>query len=351
MKVLGFTDKSSEPANYKLPENMMKMRKTRKLNCLHEISAKVVDEFVFNSGEVNGLIDRVLTEQEKDILQQQELTPDGRFPCRFPSCTRSFKYNGKARRSHELSHDPPVEIDSDLIQQVTTSTPMTTSQDTKPDDDVFNYNCSLLTDCFLFFNFLDAIKEGDGVRVMRQYKYFMLYCKADGSSSTKYALECLYQFFQIYALLSPRDSERFIWNRFVNNSGKRGSNIPLDEDTEHSNNFIKQGIKNLGPNVTEKAVQRLSYSENSTSMIMRNLDDNIKRLLRSGRHSSASLEKDLHELVKRAIESKIFTKQEGRSYKEFRSFPRDRLSNLDVSCLYKWINKHKKNILWGIRAR
>ena len=80
MKELGFTDKSSEPANYKLPENVMKMRKTRKLNCLHEISAKVVDEFVFNSGpEVNGLIDRVLTEQEKDVLQQQELTPDGRF--------------------------------------------------------------------------------------------------------------------------------------------------------------------------------------------------------------------------------------------------------------------------------
>ena len=59
--MLGFTDKSSEPANYKLPENMMKMRKTWKFNCLHQISAKVVDEFVFNSGEVNGLIDRVLT--------------------------------------------------------------------------------------------------------------------------------------------------------------------------------------------------------------------------------------------------------------------------------------------------
>ena len=52
-------------------------------------------------------------------------------------------------------------------------------------------------------------------------------------------------------------------------------------------------------------------------MIMGNLDESIKRLLQSGKHSSASLEKDLHELVKRAIESKIFTKQEGRSYKEF----------------------------------
>lgn len=44
MKVLGFTDKASEPANYKLSENMKKMRKTKKLNCLHEISAKIVDE-------------------------------------------------------------------------------------------------------------------------------------------------------------------------------------------------------------------------------------------------------------------------------------------------------------------
>ena len=39
-------------------------------------------------------------------------------------------------------------------------------------------------------------------------------------------------------------------------------------------------------------------------MTMGNLDDNIKRLLRFGKHSSASLEKDLHELVKGAIESK-----------------------------------------------
>lgn len=47
----------------------------------------------------------------------------------------------------------------------------------------------------LFFNFLNAIKEGDGERIMQQYKYIMLYCKANGSHSTKYALECLTQFF------------------------------------------------------------------------------------------------------------------------------------------------------------
>lgn len=50
---------------------------------------------------------------------------------------------------------------------------------------------------------------------MRQYKYFMLYCKADDLHSTKYSLECLYQFLLISSVLSQRDRERFIWNRSV----------------------------------------------------------------------------------------------------------------------------------------
>ena len=56
-------------------------------------------------------------------------------------------------------------------------------------------------------------------------------------------MERVGEVFLVYAVLSPRDSERFTWNRSVNNTGQKGANIPLDEDTEHSNNFIKQGIK------------------------------------------------------------------------------------------------------------
>ena len=179
-----------------------------------------------------------------------------------------------------------------------------------------------------------AIGDGDGARIMRQYKY-ILYCKADGSHSTKYALECLYQFFLLRGLLSQRDSERFVWNCSVNNSGKKGANIPLDEDTEHDNNAIKQGIRNLGPNVTENAVQRISYVQSPTASILGNLDDSIKRQLPSGKHSHGSLERDLNELTKRAFEFKIFNEVKARSYKIFNSFQRDRLANLDVSSLHQ----------------
>ena len=134
-------------------------------------------------------------------------------------------------------------------------------------------------------------------------------------------------------------------------SGKKGANIPIDEDTEHDNNAIKQGIRNLGPNVTENAVQRISFARSPTASILGNLDDSIKRQLPSGKHSHGSLQRDLNELIKRAFEFKIFSEVEGHSYKIFNSFQRDRLANLDVSSLHQWIKKHKKNITWGIRVR
>ena len=95
MTLLGFA-----PEHYPLPKDIEKMRKSQRLEHLHGISEKVVDSFIFQSGEVQKLVDGVLTEEEKDILQQQELTAEGRFPCRFPGCNKSFKYNGKARRNH-----------------------------------------------------------------------------------------------------------------------------------------------------------------------------------------------------------------------------------------------------------
>lgn len=179
-----------------------------------------------------------------------------------------------------------------------------------------------------------AIKEGDGERIMQQYKLIMLYCKADGSHSTKYPLECLYQFFLVFALLSQRDSERFVWNRSVNNSGSKGANIRIDEDTEHDNNAIKQGIRNLGPNVIEKAVQRIFFALSPTASMLGNLDDGIKRQLPSGKHSHGNLQRDLNELIKRPFEFRIFIEVEGRSYKIINGFHRDRFADLDVSSLH-----------------
>ncbi len=114
-------------------------------------------------------------------------------------------------------------------------------------------------------------------------------------------------------MLSQRDSERFIWNRSINNHGKRGCNIPLDEATEHSNNFVKQAIKNLGPNITEAAVACICKSESTTRSILDKLDESISRHKRGGSHSNPSSATDLQKLVKQAFDFGIFNEQEGRS--------------------------------------
>ena len=91
MKVLGFEDQSGMPKKHQLP-NFELLRKSKKLECLHELAAKVIDEFVFlSSSVVNDIRDSVFTQQEKDDLLQQ-LTTERRFPCRFPGCDKSFKY-------------------------------------------------------------------------------------------------------------------------------------------------------------------------------------------------------------------------------------------------------------------
>ena len=352
MSVLGFENRSSIPSKHTLPENLTTLSKASKRKVLHELSAKVVDNFVFKSNMVEQ-VSSVISEQEKrNVLDRQGLTPDGRFPCRFPGCTSSFKQNGKARRNHELSHNPPVQVE-DVPLMVSPTKPSSPSRpdEMKSKDDVFDYNCALLTDGYLFFNFLDAIKEGDGDRIIRQYKYFMLYCKADRTHSTKYALECLYQLFLVYALLTPRDSERFVWNRSVNNHGKKGCNIPLDESTEHSNNFVKQCIRNLGPNISETAVSRLCKAESSTRLILEKLDEGLQRFSRSGGHSETSEKKDLDELIKKVAGFQAFREIEGHKYVHFLDFKRDRLEDLDVSDLYRWINRHKHNVVMGIRSR
>lgn len=350
-KVLGFESKTGMPTKFPLPPNLDTATKIQKLNYLMEASAKIVDAFIFEDNSVNQIVDGILTEQEReDLVNKQQLTQDGRFPCRFQGCPKSFKYDGKSRRGHEMTHNPPIDIPAQLpVSTCSKSRPSAMRAEVK--DDVFNYNCGLLTDGFLFLNFLDAIGEGDGMRIMRQYKYIILYCKADQTHSTKYALECLYQFFLVCALLSPRDSERFMWNRSINNTCQKGSNIPLDLDVEHSNNFIKQGIKNLGPNVTEKAISRFSRAETATTTILDNLDKSVQRVRRSCRHTRSSESKDLQQLVKKGLEANIFTQHAQRSYKHFSDFKRDRLENFDTSNLFNWINIHKKNVVCGIKAR
>ena len=70
--------------------------------------------------------------------------------------------------------------------------------------------------------FRDAVKEGDGSRMDRVWKYLLIFFRSSGK--TKYALEALYLQFQKLTL-SPRLQKQLLWSRFVNSRGGVGHNI------------------------------------------------------------------------------------------------------------------------------
>ena len=104
-------------------------------------------------------------------------------------------------------------------------TKKTSIDDNKIDDDMYNYQCSVMEFMILIRNFKDAISEGDGDRIIRTWKFMLPYMKVDGSGSRKYAVEGFHLLCQVTALLSERDAYRLIWNRSVKKKNGLGKDI------------------------------------------------------------------------------------------------------------------------------
>ncbi|CAB3982609.1 Hypothetical predicted protein [Paramuricea clavata] len=183
------TSKSDRPKHVPIPDGIDQMSKLVKLQFLHKVAAKIVDKLIVDEEMMDASIKTMISSQErKEMMDHMNIDKDGRFPCRFLDCSKSFKYNGKSRQTHELSHDPPVIVD-DAPCNVTVHNEAENLQNSF--DDVFSYNTALLSE-------------------------------AGGSHSVKYALESLYQLLLINGYLSHDESEVITWNRTVNNHGGAG---------------------------------------------------------------------------------------------------------------------------------
>ncbi len=245
------------------------------------------------------------------------------FKCRHPSCTKSFKTDGKARRDHEASHG--------------------TGKSNKSDD-IYNHQIALLEYGLLVKNFLDSISNGDGERFFRCWKFALLYMKADGRRSSKYALESMYLICQRYYLLSEQAAHRRVWNRFAKNKNGCGGNIPLDLALEHFNRILKNVIKMLGPNVAnKKAVDRYCKALVTSKALIDQWDATTMFLCRSGKHSGSKDSSDLQKIVRELMDCRALRRTPGRKYKH-RCIKNSLITDLDISGLYKWISEHIKKV-------
>ena len=123
-------------------------------------------------------------------------------------------------------------------------------------DEVFNYSSNLLKICPLYAQFKDAIKEGDGKRILQCWRYLLPVFH--NSKRKNYCLEAFNLLCQFHYDLAPQQAAQLIWSRTINTHGIRGRNIPFDLHLEHLNRLCKDSINNLGANKNSKAVVRCS---------------------------------------------------------------------------------------------
>ena len=117
------------------------------------------------------------------------------------------------------------------------------------EDYIYNYHRSKLAFGLLLFEFEDAVKEGDGDRLLNVYKFALLLYKCYGHH--KYAYVIFLYLVKVEAVLSQMQAASLKYNRFYSRSGGKGSNISLDLKMEQLNKLLKTLWRGLGANLNE----------------------------------------------------------------------------------------------------
>jgi ribosome-associated toxin RatA of RatAB toxin-antitoxin module len=310
-----------------------------------DLAVKICDTYVLDRQKHESFI---LACQQADVRshkQRSDMTSDGRYKCRYPGCKSTFASSGLCRRTHEAKHNPPVNVPED-----NPTLDLFFEDDSLQADDMYSYQRSLMEIGMLIMNIQDGISEGDGGRVVRCWKFLLLYLKHD-RGSTKYSVEVLYMMFQIKAMLSPRSAHQLIWNRFTKLRPGHAGHIPLDLNLEFYNKTVKQSIKKLGSNASKKSINRICRSIDVTKVLMENFDKEVKTYKTSGKHVRKSALKDMKLVVAELLDQQALSNVPGRSYSYYANSKSSILAGFDLEKMYKWINDHKKNITTGWRAR
>ena len=207
------------------------------------------------------------------------------------------------------------------------------------EDGVYSYGCELLSLGLFFLEYSDAIHEGDGNRVLRCWRYLLLIFIA--SRRINYSIEALNMLYQYHFLLPPKQAHQLIWERFINTKGHPGCNIPCDLHIEHLNRLLKDAIKGLGPNKTEKCIIRVGKALGTINPVLHQFDVSNGILTPSGHHAILSEEKDLILLVKELSQTiSVFKICPGRKHRSFPTLLCSMLQHMKYADIIAWIITH-----------
>ena len=203
-------------------------------------------------------------------------------------------------------------------------------------DGIFLHARHVLSLGLLHHEFVDAIREGDGLRVLRCWRFFLPLFKS--SNRKNYAIEALNLMVQYHYTLPPRQAEQLLWSRFVNTVGWAGHNISCDLHMEHLNRNCKTAVGALGANVTKKSLIRTGKCIGTLMKALSNFDSETELKNPTGTHSLARDEQDIAKIVKQLEEVEVFKNTSiSRTHRSFPSLPKSVYGKLTKKKLISWM--------------
>eukprot|EP00731_Ephydatia_muelleri_P035780 Em0160g1a len=210
-------------------------------------------------------------------------------------------------------------------------------------DCVMEYAKETLSLGLLLLEFNDAIREGDGCRVLRCWKFLFLFFRAAGHKN--YCIEAFHLLMQYYYTLTPRCAEQMLWGRFVNSVGGPGHNISGDLHMEHLNRILKDTVSHLGANKTPKSIVRAAKALGPLKDILAEFDK-ITGVWFTSKHCRRSEKEDLLKIVAELNQNEVFHYQPGRKHLLFPSMKCNcMLMCIDRPKLTSWMSVKAENIL------
>ena len=173
-------------------------------------------------------------------------------------------------------------------------------------DEVHTYSCELISLGLLWYNYYDAIREGDGKRVMAMWKFLLVIFKKSGRRN--YAKEAAMLLIQYHFLFSERKAAEVRNSRFVNTHGRKGYNIPCDLHIEHLNRRLKGVIRHMGSNIQPPSLVRAAKSIGVVNNVCSVFEREIGGKLDSARHSYPSSKNDFQRILNDLTENKVCVK-------------------------------------------
>ena len=156
------------------------------------------------------------------------------------------------------------------------------SENLKNYDGVFAYAKEVLTLGSLYMEYINSVREGDGIRILRCWRFLLVIFKATGKR--KYSIQAATLLFQYHYIFTDRMKHQLLWSRTANVHGKLGKNIAMDLYMEHLNQELKNSVSHLGANITENTIKRVGFCLRQLIAIRNNYDRTTGLPAESGWH-------------------------------------------------------------------